>query len=106
MLLASWRRAQALCKKHGDDYVQIETSKDGKKVIEKAIELPWAKRLRELNQQLIRIEREFGMTPSARSTIRIAQETKAGGDVGALREQVTKGSILSSGTTLRITKSA
>lgn len=90
VLFAEWRKAMTLVQTKGSDYVETdEVVVKGKRKVRvvKAFELPWAKRLRDLNQQLVRIEAQFGMSPSARTRIITGIDHKANGDASSIKSQ-------------------
>jgi P27 family predicted phage terminase small subunit len=82
-LLVAYRRASEFVAKHGDVYVVRgrpgPNGEEGKPVGFKLY--PQAKRMVALASELLRLEREFGLTPSARA--RLATEVPAPADPAA-----------------------
>jgi P27 family predicted phage terminase small subunit len=92
-LLALWIQALTFVRNSGSTYAvraaptadEARARKEGR--ILGFREFPQAGQLRRLGQQLMVLEREFGLTPAARTRIRVQQEAAAGGDVNALKRQ-------------------
>lgn len=70
-LLSRWRRCEEFIQKNGDTY---PVRKDGEVVGVR--EFPQVRRASDLAAQLVRLEAEFGLTPSSRSRV-IADEKAA-----------------------------
>ena len=75
-LLAEWRRCREWLAVHGDTYPVKD--KAGAVIAIKVF--PQVRRTQRLAEHLLRIEREFGLTPSRRAGLSVAQpSTEAGG---------------------------
>lgn len=90
--LIMWHDAVDFTRKNGTTYaVRAEsTYAEGKEVPGRVLgfrEFPQAAQVRKLSQQLLLIEREFGLTPAARTRIQIEADKKAGNDVNELKRQ-------------------
>lgn len=73
-MVVSWRRCQEFVDKHGETYPQ----KDAKGEVIAVRAFPQTKLLLELNDRLLKAEREFGLTPSARTRLEvIGPDTKS-----------------------------
>ena len=70
---AKWRRAEEMIQKHGEVY-PIKTDAGEVKYLQQS---PYVAIARAAGEQLARMYREFGMTPSARSRIEVP-ESKSG----------------------------
>ena len=68
-LLAEWRRCRTWLAAHGDSYPVKD--KAGAVIAIKAF--PQVRRTERLAEHLLRIEREFGLTPSSRAGLSVAQ---------------------------------
>lgn len=79
--LAEWIRAKAFLEKHGPTY----TVKNKAGHVIRAVEFPQTREFRLLQPALMQLEREFGLTPAARTRIRLEQEDAAKGDVNELK---------------------
>jgi P27 family predicted phage terminase small subunit len=71
-LLARWRKCEEFIQKHGDTY----TVKNNKGEVVGVKEFPQVRRASDLAAQLVRLEAEFGLTPSARSRIAVDPAAK------------------------------
>lgn len=83
-----WTEAVAFVRKNGSTYAIRDkpTGETPGKII--AIkEYPQSAMQRKLAQLLLQIEREFGLTPAARTRIKLEQEAAAGGDVNELKRR-------------------
>lgn len=94
---ALWLDAVEFLRKNGSTYpVRAEpktATKDGKKVttagrILSFREFPQAGEARKLNQQLITLEREFGLTPASRTRIRLENSRSAEKDTSELKRRM------------------
>lgn len=66
-LQAAWADAQRLGKEHGWYFVRYEDETEQK--IVNAAETPWLKTVKDLTLKLLKIEGDFGFTPSSRTYI-------------------------------------
>lgn len=87
-LLAMWGSANAFLAQSGRKYPIRAESKNGRAGRVLGFK-PWPEvgMVFRLNRELMAIEREFGMSPAARSRIMISAEKGAKGDVGDLRRK-------------------
>ncbi len=82
-MFSQWHRAQMFLQEHGDTYpvrkIVTNTDDEGREVQE-AVTVgrkahPQVRIAARLNDQLLRLEREFGLTPSARARIVISDKS-------------------------------
>tara|TARA_Y100000310_G_scaffold14232_2_gene14424 strand:- start:415 stop:894 length:480 start_codon:yes stop_codon:yes gene_type:complete len=72
-----WREAYEFIRKHGTTFpVKELNKKTGKTVTTGLREWPQVSLVRSAADQLLKLEREFGLTPSARSSIQLSPESK------------------------------
>jgi len=88
VLLVRWRDAAAFVDKNQPTYPVRAEGKDGRpgRII-LVREFPQAAAERKLNQQLLALEREFGLTPAARSRINVETERGVKGDVNEIKRR-------------------
>lgn len=87
-LLVMWVEVSAFLKKNGPTYPVRADPVNGRPGRVIGVR-PWPQQsmVPRLNRELMAIEREFGMTPAARSRITTGAEKTAKGDVGELRKK-------------------
>lgn len=71
---AHWMRAKEKCKQFGRENTHLELDPnrtDGKMRIKWSQPYPWAVEERAFHKDLLRLEQEFGLTPSSRSQVTI-----------------------------------
>lgn len=87
VMIVSWTDAVNFVRKNGTTYA-VRAPDEGKKPgrILAVREFPQVGEARKLNQALITIEREFGLTPAARTRINVQLEAKSKGDVNELKQ--------------------
>lgn len=78
-ILARWLRAKALLEEKGDFF--NVTAADGRLLGTR--EAPWSQTFRRLGAQLLQLEREFGLTPAARTRIHVERDRRDGADPAA-----------------------
>lgn len=89
-----WLDAVTFVRKHGSMYpvrAEPKKGKDGREVPGRILyyrEFPAAGEVRKLNQQLITLEREFGLTPAARTRIHLENEKDAASNVHELKHRM------------------
>lgn len=69
-----WKIAYDRCKSLGDEITHLEPDPnrtDGKLRIKYTQVAPWASQMKNIGRDLLRIEQEFGLTPSSRSQVTI-----------------------------------
>lgn len=69
-----WKMAYDRCKSLGDEITHLEPDPnrtDGKLRIKYTQVAPWASQMKNIGRDLLRIEQEFGLTPSSRSQVSI-----------------------------------
>ncbi len=87
-LFVLWRRAVDFVRANGSTYpVRGEASGTAPGRILYFREFPQASELRKLHMQLLAVEREFGLTPAARTRINVEAERSAKGDVNELKRK-------------------
>lgn len=59
------------CEKNGDSYAQYDHLPDGSKVIKGMKRFPQSQQRLEVEMMLLRLEREFGLTPAARASLQV-----------------------------------
>lgn len=62
------------CEKNGDTYQQHATDKNGETILKAVRRYPESTIRNELENTLLRLEREFGLTPSARAGIEVQEQ--------------------------------
>jgi P27 family predicted phage terminase small subunit len=97
---AEWLECRRIIAKHGPDGVIRAESKEKGKLgrITSYRELPATSRKRKLHQMLIVLEREFGLTPAARTRITADLDKGAGGNSNELMARFGVGHLRLSGT--------
>lgn len=92
VLFVMWSEAVAWCRQHGSTYPVRAEDRDGKPGRVLIIrEFPQAKQVRALHRDLMIVEREFGLTPAARTRIQLEAESGAKGDVNDLKRRFFAG---------------
>lgn len=88
-LLVIWHRALAFVRTNGSTYaVRGEPASPRSPGRVLAVrEYPQAGEIRKLNQSLLALEREFGLTPAARTRIQVEADAKAKGDANELKRR-------------------
>ena len=69
-----WKIAYDRCKSLGDEVTHLEPDPnrtDGKLRIKYTQVAPWASQMKNIGRDLLRLEQEFGLTPSSRSQVSI-----------------------------------
>jgi len=66
-VVCRWNDAKAFVEKHGHSYPIYQQHRDGSKSLRQMKRFPQSVMLNELEMMALRLEREFGLTPSARA---------------------------------------
>lgn len=64
----------AFCDKNGETYMQYEYTKEGEKRPKQMKRFPQSMQRNEVEMMLLRLEREFGLTPAARASLQVDVE--------------------------------
>ncbi len=70
VLWSRWRKAEEFIRDRGDSYL-VKDEAGGLKAIKP---YPQVRMANQLSEQLLRLEQQFGMTPSARTRIEVPQQ--------------------------------
>lgn len=86
IMVVWWRDAVAFVDKNQSTYPVRAEGKNGKpgRLLDFR-EFPQAAAARKLAQQLVLLEREFGLTPASRSRLQVAAESASKGDINELK---------------------
>ncbi len=79
MNLVRYQEACNWCRSNGDSFTVTEVTKDGSSQVRHVKRFPESVIRNELEATLLRLEREFGLTPSARSGLEVSESTKSKG---------------------------
>jgi P27 family predicted phage terminase small subunit len=69
-----YNKVSAFCEKRGETYPQYVTDREGNKTIKGIKRFPESYIRNELENTLLRLEREFGLTPSSRAGIEVQEQ--------------------------------
>ena len=83
-LLVLWRKLMAFIEKHGETYPVKEA--DGR--VKMIRPLPQVAQLQAITTQLLRLEQEFGLTPSSRTRIRVDMQGRHDDPLDALLKRM------------------